>query len=468
MQNEKGTMSRDGRIDTRNVLAAQRTLFGSGNTRDLDFRLENLSRLKKAIIENEATISEALQKDLSKSAYESYLTEIGVALDEIRFVSRRLKSWARPQRVKTPFYLWPASSRIYSEPHGIALIISPWNYPFLLAISPLIGSIAAGNCNVLKPSEYAPRTAEIISEMIETHFDNQYLTVIEGDAQIGKELLDERFDYIFFTGSATVGKIAMSAAAKYLTPITLELGGKSPCIVDQDVNIDMAARRIVSGKFMNAGQTCIAPDYLLVHRSAKPELLDHIKKYLEKFYGQNPDKSRDYGRIINRQHFNRLAALLEEGHIIVGGQSDPVDLYIEPTLIENVSWDAPVMQDEIFGPILPVLEFEDLSEVISIINSRPKPLALYVFSSRPDRCRQVIDQVSFGAGCINDTIIHFANPNLPFGGVGNSGMGSYHGKAGFDTFSHKKSILKKSFSFDPPLRFPPYKNKLSILKKILR
>lgn len=468
MLNKKRPVRRDTSCNIRDVIAAQRDFFSSGRTGDLDFRLENLNRLKNAIIQNEAAISGALEKDLSKSAYESYLTEIGVALDEIRYISRRLKSWARPRRVKTPFYLWPASSRIYSEPYGLALIIAPWNYPFLLSVSPLIGSIAAGNCNVLKPSEFAPHTAAIISELLESHFDSRYITVIEGDAHVAKELLAERFDYIFFTGSMSVGKIVMSAAAKYLTPITLELGGKSPCIVDADVNMDLAARRIVSGKFMNAGQTCIAPDYLLVQRKNKSILLDHIKKHISKFYGKNPRKSPDYGRIINRQHFNRLVDLLKEGRVIIGGQSDPDDLYIDPTLIENVSWDDAVMQDEIFGPLLPVLEFDDLSEVISMINSRPKPLALYVFSRRPDRCRQIIDQVSFGTGCINDTVIQFANPHLPFGGVGNSGMGRYHGKASFDTFSHQKSILRKSFPFDPPLRFPPYKNKLTILKKILR
>jgi aldehyde dehydrogenase (NAD+) len=454
--------------EIRNILTAQEQFFKSGRTKDLDFRLENLNRLKKGIIQNETAIGEALKKDLSKSSYESYLTEVGVALDEIRLTGRRLKSWAQPRRVKTPFYLWFASSRIYCEPYGSALIIAPWNYPFLLSISPLIGSIAAGNCNVLKPSEYAPHTAAILSEIMASHFDNRYVAVIEGGAHIGEALLKQRFDYIFFTGSVTVGKIVMSAAAKHLTPVTLELGGKSPCIVDQNVNMDPAARRIVFGKFINAGQTCIAPDYLLVHKSNKPKLLELIRKYLSRFYGEDPRKSPDYARIINMRHFNRLRAFLEKGDVIIGGQNDPQDLYIAPTVITNLSWDDPVMQDEIFGPILPVLEFEDLSEVISILNSRPKPLALYVFSNRRENYQQVIDEVSFGTGCINDTVIHFANPHLPFGGVGSSGMGRYHGKASFDTFSHQKSVLKKSFIFDVPLRYPPYKNKLSIIKKILR
>ena len=450
------------------IVAAQEQFFNSGRTRDLDFRLENLSRLKKGIIQNETAIFEALKEDLAKSTYESFLTEVGVILDEIRLVSRRLKSWARPRKVKTPFYLWPASSRVYYEPFGRVLIIAPWNYPFLLSISPLVGAIAAGNCCVLKPSEYAPRTANIISEIVGSNFEQDYAAVIEGDANTGKALLGQRFDYIFFTGSENVGKVVMSAAAKFLTPVTLELGGKSPCLVDQHADMDTAARRIVFGKFVNAGQTCIAPDYLLVHQSNKDRLLELIRKYVNRFYGQDPRKSPDYARIINANHFNRLQALLKNGEVVIGGQSDPQDLFIAPTVITDLSWDAPVMQTEIFGPILPVFEFENLSEAVSIINERPKPLALYIFSNRPENCRKVIDEASFGTGCINDTVVQFANPHLPFGGVGSSGIGRYHGQASFDIFSNKKSVLKKSFAFDPPLRFPPYKNKLSILKKILR
>ena len=451
-----------------NILTDQRQFFNSGRTKNLDFRLENLSRLKKAIIQNEATILKALKNDLYKSAYEGYLTEIGLALEEIRFVSRRLRSWVKPRKVRTPYVLWFGSSTIYSEPYGISLIISPWNYPIQLTILPLIGSIAAGNCTVIKPSEYAPHTSAMISEIIERHFDSHYITVVEGDTQISKDLLNERFDYIFFTGSVAVGKNVMSAAAKFLTPVTLELGGKSPCVVDQDVNIDMAARRITSGKFINSGQTCTAPDYLLVHPSNTQKLLDKIKEYLHKFYGEDPQKSPDYVRIINKRQFDRLAALLDKDDIIVGGQTDPEDLYIAPTLLQNVSWNDPVMQDEIFGPILPVLVFEDLSEVIATINSRPRPLALYFFSNQRDNYQRIVEEVSFGGGCINDTLSHLVNPHLPFGGTGSSGMGGYHGKASFDTFSHQKSIFKKWFNFDLPLRFPPYKNKLSILKNILR
>jgi aldehyde dehydrogenase (NAD+) len=461
-------VAKDGMTEIQNTLTRQRQFFNSGRTKDLNFRLEKLNLLKKALIQNEASIFEALKNDLSKSAYEGYLTEIGLALNEIRFASRNLKSWAKPKKVKTPVILWFASSTIYPQPYGVSLIISPWNYPFSLALRPLIGSIAAGNCSIVKPSEYAPHTSGMIAEIINAVFEKNYIAVVEGDAQIGIELLKERFDYIFFTGSVTVGKLVMAAAVEHLTPVTLELGGKSPCVVDKDANIDRAAKRIVSGKFLNAGQTCIAPDYLMVHKSNKKKLLDQIEVYLRKFYGEDPRQSPDYVRIINKHHFDRLVTLLNKGDIVAGGQSDPKDLFIAPTLIDNVSWDDPIMQDEIFGPILPVLEFDDLTEVVATINSHPKPLALYIFSNRRENYQRIITEAAFGAGCINDTVLHFANPYLPFGGIGNSGMGSYHGKASFDTFSHQKSILKKSFIFDAPLRYPPYKNKLSMLKKMLK
>ncbi|MGD8991866.1 MAG: aldehyde dehydrogenase [Desulfobacterales bacterium] len=454
--------------DIRHILAEQKKFFLAGQTKDLEFRLQSLARLRDAIVQNEAVIFKALNDDLSKSTYEGYLSEVGVVLNEIRLASRKLKSWARPRRVRTPFTLWVGSSRIYCEPYGIALIIAPWNYPFQLSIAPLIGSIAAGNCSVLKPSEYAPHTAAILSQIIGSRFDSSYLAVIEGDAQVGEALLREQFDYIFFTGSVAIGKMVMAAAARHMTPITLELGGKSPCIVDQDANIEQAARRIVFGKFLNAGQTCIAPDYLLVHASNLQRLREYIETYIKRFYGNNPRKSPDYARIINRHHFNRLVALLEGNHILFGGQSDPEDLYIAPTLIEDPGWEHPIMREEIFGPILPLLTFDHLAEVIALLNSRPKPLALYVFSNRSQNYQMVIQNVSFGAGCINDTVVHFANTHLPFGGVGNSGMGNYHGKASFEAFSHQKGIFKKSFTYEPPLRYPPYGNKLAILRKILR
>jgi aldehyde dehydrogenase (NAD+) len=457
-----------GMTDIRHILAEQKKFFLAGQTKNLEFRLQNLARLRDVIVQNEAVIFKALNDDLSKSTYEGYLSEVGVVLNEIRLTSRKLKSWARPRRVRTPFTLWVGSSRIYYEPYGITLIIAPWNYPFQLSIAPLIGSIAAGNCSVIKPSEYAPHTAAVLSQIIGSRFDSSYLAVIEGDAQAGKALLREQFDYIFFTGSVAVGKMVMAAAARHLTPVTLELGGKSPCVVDQDANIEQAARRIVFGKFLNAGQTCIAPDYLLVHASNIQRLRESIETYVKRFYGNNPRKSPDYARIINRHHFNRLVALLEGNRILFGGQNDPEDLYIAPTLIEDPGWEHPIMQEEIFGPILPLLTFDDLADVISLLNSRPKPLALYVFSNQPQNYQKVIQNVSFGAGCINDTVVHFANTHLPFGGVGNSGMGNYHGKASFEAFSHQKGIFKKSFTYEPPLRYPPYKNKLAILRKFLR
>jgi aldehyde dehydrogenase (NAD+) len=319
----------------------------------------------------------------------------------------------------------------------------------------------------LKPSEYSPHTAGIISEILADIFENRYVTAITGDVETGKALLEQKFDYIFFTGSVPVGKIVMAAASRHLTPVTLELGGKSPCIVDRETNINLAARRIVSGKFINAGQTCIAPDYLMVHKSVKAALVNGMRKYITQFYGKQPRESGDYSRIINNRHFARVAAYLDRGTIIVGGEADQKQLYISPTLLDDIGWDAPVMQEEIFGPILPILEYQDLSRVIAAVNARPKPLALYFFSTNKQNQQRILKEISFGGGCINDTLLHFANPHLSFGGVGNSGMGRYHGKASFDTFSHRKSILKNRLSFDLPLRYPPYKN-LKYLKKILR
>jgi len=452
----------------KSVLVEQKHFFSTGQTKDVAFRVEQLRTLRDTVLANEEIIFAALKGDMGKPTYEGYLTEVGIVLDEIRFVIRHLKKWARPQRVRTPFYHFPGSSYIYPEPYGVSLIIGPWNYPFQLIISPLIGSIAAGNCSVLKPSEYAPRTSHVLGELINNKFPRGYTVVIEGDADIGQSLLNEPFDYIFFTGSVTVGKKVMLAAAKHLTPLTLELGGKSPCIVDSDVDLIRAAKRIVSGKFINAGQTCIAPDYLLVHASQKDELLNHMTDYVRQFYGDDPQQSPDYPRIINQEHFRRLRDLLTGERIKTGGQTDESDLYIAPTLIDNVSWNDRIMQDEIFGPILPVINYDDLSEIISQLQTRPKPLALYIFSNNRQRYEKIIEQTAFGGGCVNDTLIHFATPYLPFGGVGSSGLGRYHGKASFDAFSNPKGILKKSFLIDLPLRYPPYQGKLRLIKKILK
>ena len=445
----------------------QRNYFNQGPTKEISFRIKQLKTLEQAIIASEQKIISALNKDLNKTAYESYMTEIGLILSEIRFTIKHIRAWSRPRKVKTPRIYPLAASYQYPEPYGMVLIISPWNYPFQLAMAPIIGAMAAGNCTILKPSEYAPHTSGVISELLAEHFDDQYLTAICGDAETGKALLEHKFDYIFFTGSVPLGKIVMAAAAKHVSPVTLELGGKSPCIVDKTANIRLSAKRIISGKFINAGQTCIAPDYLMVHESIKAELVDHMQKTIKQFYGERPLESNDYPRIINHRHFERIAVYLQKGNIIMGGETDQKQLYISPTLLDKIGWDDPVMQDEIFGPILPIIEYQHLSEVIAAVNSRPKPLALYLFSADKNIQQRILKEISFGGGCINDTLLHFANPHLPFGGVGNSGIGSYHGKASFDTFSHHKSILKNRLSFDLPMRYPPYKN-LKYLKKILR
>ena len=454
--------------DIKSIVTRQKAFFDTGRTRDLAFRQSQLVTLRQVIIGNRSKILAALQQDLSKSAYEGYLTEVGIGLDEIRFVKKRLAKWAKPRRVRTNLFLLPASSYQYPEPYGVVLIVSPWNYPFQLVIGPLIGSMAAGNCSVVKPSEYAPDTSRFIGEMISQNFDPGYIAVCEGDAAVGRALLEENFDYIFFTGGVAVGRQVMQAAARNLTPVTLELGGKSPCIVDRDVDLDLAARRIASGKFINAGQTCIAPDYLLVHHEIKSRLLERLKTAIRDFFGEDPKLSPDYPRIINERHFQRLKRLMQKGTVITGGRSDLSNLHIDPTILDGIDWDDSIMQTEIFGPILPVMAYDDMADAVSRIKKLPKPLAFYYFSNNGQKTDKLIGELSFGGGCINDTLLHFANPHLPFGGVGSSGIGSYHGKNSFDTFSHWKSILKRSFRLDAPLRYPPYGNKLKFLDKILR
>jgi acyl-CoA reductase-like NAD-dependent aldehyde dehydrogenase len=362
---------------------------------------------------------------------------------------------------------FPASAKIYPEPLGVVLIIGPWNYPFQLNILPLVGAIAAGNCAIVKPSEIAANTSKVVAELINKTFDPAYIAAVEGGVETSQQLLAEKFDYIFFTGGTNVGRVVMEAAAKNLTPVTLELGGKSPCIVDSDISIENSAKRIVWGKFINAGQTCIAPDYLLVNRAVKSEFLTAVTETIRSFYGENPAESTDYCRIISERHFNRLAEFLKDGKIVIGGETNAEEKYIAPTVIDGVSWDAPVMQEEIFGPILPVLEYSDLEEAIALINSRPKPLALYLFSRDKQKQKRVLRDTSSGGVCINDTVMQGALTSLPFGGVGNSGIGSYHGKASFDTFSHYKSVLNKGLWFDLEWRYAPYKGKLDFLKKVI-
>jgi len=452
----------------KNTIERQRTFFRSGNTKSLKFRTKMLNRLRDAISHFEGHILEALRRDLNKPTVEGYAAEVHHCLAEISFTLKNLKRWMRPKRVGGS-KLFPLSRGfIVSEPLGTCLVISPWNYPFSLAILPLVASMAAGNCTVIKPSEISENTEKVISEMVSRYFDQEYISVIRGGAETSKELLKERFDYMFFTGGETVGKIVMKAAAENVTPVTLELGGKSPCIVDQDCDFRKAARRIAWGKFLNAGQTCVAPDYLLVQENAKDRLIAGIQECILEFYGENPQGSRDYGRIINVNHFDRLSELLGQGKTVFGGKTDREGLYISPTLIMDVPEDAKIMEEEIFGPLLPVLGFDQVSEAVDFINRRPKPLALYIFSRNKEFQRKVLSETSSGGVCINDTIIHLTAHRLPFGGVGNSGFGKYHGKAGFDTFSNQKSVLSQTLLFDVPRRFPPTNEKsLKILRTIL-
>ena len=447
----------------------QRDFFKTGQTKHISFRIQQLKSLKQAILDNEAKIIKALKTDLNKPLAESFIAEIALIVKEIEYAIKQIQNWSKPKKSSIIWQMLPASAKIYPEPLGVILIIGAWNYPFQLVVAPLIGAIAAGNCAILKPSEIALNTSNLIAEIFNKYFDKSYLSVIEGGVEISQQLLAEKFDHIFFTGSVAVGKIVMEAAAKQLTPVTLELGGKSPCIVDTEIDIAIAARRITWGKFFNAGQTCLAPDYLLVDKKIKNNLLNEIKKCLQEFYGEDPEKSFDYARIINQKQFDRLVNYLKDlqnEKIIIGGQTNSDECYLAPTLIENISWEDAVMQEEIFGPILPVIEFTDIAEAINIINSHPKPLALYFFSQNKNLQKRVLQETSFGGGCINHTLIHYTTPSLPFGGVGNSGIGSYHGKAGFDTFSHYKSIVKKPFFPDIKLLYPPYENKMSLIKKI--
>jgi aldehyde dehydrogenase (NAD+) len=456
------------RADIAGIVSNQRAFFNTGKTRDLSFRAAQLELLRKIIDDNEDAICEALKLDMNKPRFEAYVGEIAMVTSEIDYAVRHLKSWARPKRVMTPLVHFPAKSYIYSEPLGVALIIGTWNYPIQLILSPLVGAMAAGNCSILKPSRMAPHTSDLIARMVTQNFDPGVLAVLQGGSEEVKFLLENRLDHIFFTGGASVGRIIAEAAARNLTPVTLELGGKSPCLVDREVHLDYAARRITWGKFFNAGQTCVAPDYLMVHSSRKKELLEHIRGYIGEFYGQDPHKSSDYARIINDKHFNRLSGLLEEGDILVGGKTNPSDKYIAPTVIDNVSWDHKIMQEEIFGPLLPVIEYEDLDQAVSTINQRPKPLSFYFFSTNKETQERVLRETTAGGCTINDTIVHLSTNTLPFGGVGDSGMGKYHGQASFDIFSNKKSVLYRSFLLDLKLRYAPYGNKLPWVKKMLR
>ncbi|AFY35186.1 aldehyde dehydrogenase [Calothrix sp. PCC 7507] len=453
-------------ISAVDIIRKQREFFQTGKTKDVYFRIGQLKILKQAIIEHEQAITQTLKADLNKPEFETYAAEILVT-KEIDYAIKHIQTWTKPQKAPVPLNFFPYSAKIYPEPLGVVLIIGAWNYPFQLTISPLVGAIAAGNCAIIKPSELAPHTSNLLAEIIPKYFDSRYIAVVEGGVETSQKLLAEKFDHIFFTGSTTVGKIVMTAAAKNLTPVTLELGGKSPCIVDTEINLEHTVKRIVWGKFINAGQSCIAPDYLLVDKKIKNNLVDILRKTLKEFYGDNPANSPDYARIINHKHFGRLVHFLKDGEIIIGGKTNSEELYIAPTIINNVSWTDPIMQEEIFGPILPIIEYSDITEAIALINSRPKPLALYLFSQNKNLQKRVLQETTSGGVCLNDTMIQFSVSSLPFGGVGDSGIGSYHGKASFDTFSHYKSVLQNSFLLDLNWRYAPYKGKLSLLKRLL-
>lgn len=455
--------------ESETTLTKHREFFLTGTTKNVDWRIEQLRRLRRAIEEREEDFFTALKKDLNKSPFEAFSTELGIIYEEIRFLATHLKRWAKPKRARTALANFKSKSYIYREPYGVALIMSPWNYPAQLTLLPLAGAIAGGNCAALKPSSYSPATSALIADLIAETFPPEFVSVTLGGREANKTLLEEKFDYIFFTGSVAVGKTVMQAAARHLTPVTLELGGKSPCIVDETARIDLSARRIAWGKFINAGQTCIAPDYILAHRSIKDALIERIRYYIRAFYGARPLESEILPRIVNEKHFDRLCSLIaESGRLVEGGETNRETLQIAPTVLDAVTWDMPVMQEEIFGPVLPVLTYDDLEEAKRAIALRPKPLALYYFTTDKKREKAALNDLSFGGGCINDTLMHVVSTALPFGGVGESGMGAYHGKASFETFTHKKSALKKSLLIDLPIRYAPYKNKLPLVRKAFK
>lgn len=450
------------------LVHAQKSFFKTGKTKNLNFRKESLKKLKAELIKREHNIIDALAKDFKKPAFEAVLTETSVVLSDLDLMLKNIKKWSKPKRILPALINFPSTDRLYSEPYGQTLIISPWNYPYQLALAPLIAAIATGNTVILKPSELTPNTSTLLNTIIKTVFKPEHIAVVEGGVDTATTLLAQQWDYIFFTGSVTVGKIVAKAAAIHLTPVTLELGGKNPCIIDETANIKLTAKRIVWGKFLNAGQTCIAPDYILINESVKASFYQAIQAELNKAYTKNPKNSADFCRIVNQNNFERLNEMLTNQNCIIGGQTDANSLYIAPTLIDEPSLNSKVMKDEIFGPILPVISYKNEADIDAVILKYNKPLSLYVFSTDTTKARKTIENYSFGGGCINDTIVHFANHRLPFGGIGNSGIGAYHGKLSFDTFSHKKAVLKKGNWLDLPVRYAPYKGKLNKLKKLLK
>lgn len=450
------------------VIKKQQAFFNSNTTKSLNFRKSQLKKILHILKTNEKALNEAIYKDFKKSAFDNYATELSIVYAEIKHSIKKLDHWAAKLHVGTNLANIPGKSYIIYEPLGTSLIIGAWNYPYLLSLHPAVSAIAAGNTVIIKPSELAMNTSQVMAKLINENFNQNYFHVIEGGVPETTALLKEKFDKIFYTGSPTVGKIIMKAAAENLTPVTLELGGKSPAIITSSASIKMTAKRLVWGKFINGGQTCVAPDYLMVDKTVKPKLIEEIKKQIEKIYGSDPQRSEAFPRIINPRHFERLTKLIDNEKVILGGQTDKEDLYIAPTLMDHVNWEDAVMKEEIFGPILPILEYADLDDAISQIKTQPKPLALYLFTGSAKVKKKIFYEISFGGGALNETIMHLANPNLPFGGVGNSGMGNYHGEYGFHAFSHKKSIIEKTNWFEPFVKYPPYsKLKLNILKNLM-
>ena len=448
------------------ILEKQQEYFKTGETLPVKFRIEQLKKLKRTIIEKEDKIVDALKSDLGKGSYESYMCEIGMVLSELSYMIKHTKKFAKKKKVHTPLAQFHAVSYRQPGPYGNVLIMSPWNYPFLLTIDPLVNAIAAGNTIVVKPSAYSPATGNIVKEIIEECFDAKYVAVVMGGRKENETLLDKKFNMIFFTGSQSVGKEVLRRASEKIIPVVLELGGKSPCIVDNTAKLKLAAKRIVFGKYLNCGQTCVAPDYIICDEIIKDDLVKEIKKQIELQYGKNPLKNKDYGHIINEKHFERLSGLINKKKVVCGGKTNKETLQIEPTVMDKVTWKDAVMEDEIFGPILPILTYKKIEDVVDMLGDSPKPLALYMFSNDKKNIKYVTERCSYGGGCINDTIIHLATSEMGFGGVGESGMGSYHGKIGFDAFSHTKSIVDKKTWLDLPMRYQPYTNKF--YKKLLR
>jgi len=455
-------------LDIPKIIKNQRSYFRTEATKDIKFRKSLLKSLRSEVQLRENEIYDVLKKDFRKPTFESYLSELGIVLSDIDLAIKHLDRWAKPKRVRPSLLNFPSSDYIYSEPYGIVLIIAPWNYPFQLAISPVVAAIAAGNTVVLKPSELTLHTSNLVQDILSKIFEPSHVSVVQGGVSVATELLAKRWDYIFFTGSVPVGKIVAKAAAQHLTPVTLELGGKSPCIIDENVNIKLVVRRLVWGKFLNAGQTCIAPDYLIVHSKIKTDFIEALKNKITSVYGDDPEQSSDLARIVNGRNLDRLTKNIENETIIYGGQVNKETNYLAPTLIDEPDLQSDLMEDEIFGPILPILSYDNENDIDKIVMTFEKPLSFYVFTNNKKFSKRMIKRFSFGGGVINDTLIHFGNQRLPFGGVGASGIGAYHGRYGFDTFSHQKAVVRKANWLDIPVRYAPYKGKLKALKSLFK